>query len=1077
MASFKLISKEEHDVGNLKINLESYEHSSNLRVHYIPLSNPLVSAYIVVPTLSCSHAGQAHTLEHLIFCGSSHYKRGFLDLLATRCMSTGTNAYTSEDHTAYTLTTASGSGMCHALGVFLDHVLNPSLTDDAKRTEVCDDVGSAGVVLNEMGAREMSEVDLMDLAVRQILYGEYDGSNDQVLKSLGYECGGRTDFIKKLTLEEIRAFHAHYYKPENISIVLCGDSIDIQKVLSSLEPGLEFYNKVPRAFSANDTLMKQSPEYFILGKPEYDKEVKFHKKIVNFPSDEEDSFGTLAFSFPGPELDNVEELLQIDIMLKYLTDNSASLLLQTFVENEDNLATEVDYELKAFVKTAVVLVISGIDLKPQDDDSEADSKESSTSEENYQDTIDEYHEILMDTLKKLKKNGVDMKEMKLTILNYKRSILESLEEDPLGTTYGLVLPEILNRFYCKKAKGQLGRRLQIVNLLKTLEDKPAQFWNSILDKWLLKNLKGVVLTVPVKKEATEMTVEKDSKFDSSVAKNKIDLAADDYSVFPGVKDLQWQRESKTNFSIYSTNLDFALFQLVSVPSSFFQIQICIPIDPKISNDLRKYLVLYQESIFQSNLSVSPDEMDYLKKHLDAVLGPKSEGLKQENDKCLLDYKALVKLLISDLSHYEIGVGSGNDTFSCSWLSDFLIVRCDFESFMKSKDLRYPLPHGHKVISDNTYLYEIALSWLLRGIMESNFSTDRIKVTLNNLNVSLAELRRDGSSMVSCLFNKEVHDANAFSSEAIDNEFLIGPFYQRDFIKDLSELENLDGVVTSLNGIHASLMKSIKGSIIQIGVPNVVGCNNEIAKEFVESTERLWNHFKPDFSTGMKRNRDDSAVVEIKNETVLPIIRRGFEFKEGYSDEIKELKISGITSSYLIQMVRCDILSPEPGTHNKDFLPVLLLIQILSASEGPIYSAVRGRGLAYDAHLSAYLFNQHLVFEVGDSKDPHEALKQFHLLLQEIKEKGLGKFSSFDQQMMNACMGIVYRSVSSRSSVTGILNQSFKAALGGFQSLKEFEGCDRIFDVTVEDLERVFHSYFEAFLDSKKRITVLVSPEE
>jgi Zn-dependent M16 (insulinase) family peptidase len=101
----------EFNVNGTKIVIRKFAHSqTGLGVYYLPMNNPLSSSSIVVPTLSYSHSGHAHTLEHLIFCGSETYKRGFLDLLASRCLSTGTNAYTSEDHTAYTLATASGEG-------------------------------------------------------------------------------------------------------------------------------------------------------------------------------------------------------------------------------------------------------------------------------------------------------------------------------------------------------------------------------------------------------------------------------------------------------------------------------------------------------------------------------------------------------------------------------------------------------------------------------------------------------------------------------------------------------------------------------------------------------------------------------------------------------------------------------------------------------------------------------------------------------------------------------------------------------------------------------------------------------
>lgn len=52
--------------------------------------------------------GLPHTLEHLTFMGSKKYPyKGILDLIANRCMASGTNAFTAQDHTAYELITVS----------------------------------------------------------------------------------------------------------------------------------------------------------------------------------------------------------------------------------------------------------------------------------------------------------------------------------------------------------------------------------------------------------------------------------------------------------------------------------------------------------------------------------------------------------------------------------------------------------------------------------------------------------------------------------------------------------------------------------------------------------------------------------------------------------------------------------------------------------------------------------------------------------------------------------------------------------------------------------------------------------
>lgn len=73
--------------------------------------------------------GLPHTLEHLIFLGSEDYPyKGVLDIVANRCLASGTNAWTDIDHTCYTMETAGSEGFLSLMPIYLDHILYPCLT-------------------------------------------------------------------------------------------------------------------------------------------------------------------------------------------------------------------------------------------------------------------------------------------------------------------------------------------------------------------------------------------------------------------------------------------------------------------------------------------------------------------------------------------------------------------------------------------------------------------------------------------------------------------------------------------------------------------------------------------------------------------------------------------------------------------------------------------------------------------------------------------------------------------------------------------------------------------------------------
>lgn len=126
--------------------------------------------------------GLPHTLEHLIFLGSEIYPyKGLLDLLANRCLASGTNAWTDVDHTAYSLHTAGASGALALLPVYLDHILSPLLTDFAFLTEVhhvTQQGLDAGVVYCEMQGRENSAESRCYNRLQQMLYPDSGYSSE-----------------------------------------------------------------------------------------------------------------------------------------------------------------------------------------------------------------------------------------------------------------------------------------------------------------------------------------------------------------------------------------------------------------------------------------------------------------------------------------------------------------------------------------------------------------------------------------------------------------------------------------------------------------------------------------------------------------------------------------------------------------------------------------------------------------------------------------------------------------------------------------------------------------------------------
>jgi Zn-dependent M16 (insulinase) family peptidase len=197
---------------------------------------PKINGYFTLATEATDDSGAPHTLEHLVFMGSKSYQyKGLLDKLASRAYS-GTNAWTATDHTAYTLETAGWDGFAQILPVYLEHVLLPTITDQACITEVhhVDGEGNdAGVVYSEMQAVQYTSSELMELRARRLLYPEKIGFR--------YETGGMTEALRSLTPDRIRQFHKEMYRPRNMAVIIVGETNHehLLEILDSFEESIK----------------------------------------------------------------------------------------------------------------------------------------------------------------------------------------------------------------------------------------------------------------------------------------------------------------------------------------------------------------------------------------------------------------------------------------------------------------------------------------------------------------------------------------------------------------------------------------------------------------------------------------------------------------------------------------------------------------------------------------------------------------------------------------------------------------------------------------------------------------------
>eukprot|EP00375_Theileria_parva_P003588 XP_766273.1 hypothetical protein [Theileria parva strain Muguga] len=457
--------------------------STGLRVFFIQYETPIVNTYIVVPTREETDQGLPHTLEHLIFLGSkNHPIRGILDLVSMKSLSSGTNAWTSTDHTAYTLSTAGIDGTMQMLPIYLDHVLRPLLTEINFMTDVhhvTSDGSSSGVVYSEMKSRENHSDELMFFEVLDKLYPGDSGYKRNT--------GGKLSALRSTNIERVRDYHKTYYKWSNLSVVICGDIPDPKAVLSLLNEQQKLINqttdenkttidmvdnveRLSKKFKTDDDLKDFFENRFVVWNDEKHVQ-KLEKSTVStiyFPCEEEEC-GTFTMSWRGPSWEDFELIRAISVMGSYLVDSTASPLEKALIHTDNPYGSCVDFSMELFKETYFQLTVKDVPL-------------SKNSKNPTEDKIEVLGNKVKSLLENIYKEEFDMERMRMLIKrcyhNYLRQIETIAHETLIENVIGYII-------YGSKRE-QLEKIIVDHDLVKNLLEKDEKYWKELLLKYFIE---------------------------------------------------------------------------------------------------------------------------------------------------------------------------------------------------------------------------------------------------------------------------------------------------------------------------------------------------------------------------------------------------------------------------------------------------------------------------------------------------------------------------------------------------------------------------------------------------------------
>ncbi|AOA65125.1 Putative metalloprotease [Komagataella phaffii CBS 7435] len=951
---------------------------TGLQLVYIDKPSPIISGHFAVATEIHNDSGCPHTLEHLCFLGSKNYPyKGVLDILGNLAFSQ-TNAWTSTDQTVYTLTTAGWDGFRSLLPIYLEHLIQPTLTEEGFVTEVYHVDGNGkekGVVFSEMHGIQNQHWFHVWLNAQRALYPH---------SAYRSETGGLMENLRKLNNKDIVDYHKSYYVPENLCVIISG-SIDESELLSTMT---DFDNQIPldlpklKARPWIDSRHDIAPTETIF-------------KTVEFP-DKDESSGEVLFSWIGPIVDDTLKNVAIDIMGSYLTSGPISLLQKEFVECADPLAYAVSYYTEDYYHTNLNIELKGVPTEKLDFVAER-------------------------VLSIIKSHAANVSEFDLEKINdYLQSAKWNYILSCENSSEGLTTIAISEFIYGKRDGSDLSKWTKDLYEYEILQSWSSEKWCNLLQEMLVNN-KPVVMKGKPSKEMYQ-TIKSGNK--KLLEQRKADLGAE------GLKKAQdtLERAIKTNDApIPDDILDsfsqpdpsrIKLLHTVAVSCGTNQYAPVTEENKKLHEKLSQETRLEDFPLFLQFQDIKTQFVSItvlvntfnisnvdLKKYMEVFTNLNSLPIESENGE-YLSYEDVVSGLKRDTISNHINYGIGGS----------------FEDYLNINFI---------VKREN---YSKAIEWIHKLMYQTKFDEDRVRVTIEKLVNSMAELKRNGSEVLDYLYNK-----NVFSDESLKKAK--DTLYLEEFYKDLLN-EIKSGGFSAIN----EKLELIRNQIFKL---------ENIRVLVVADVEKLDNAVNQWNILVEGRPREEPTPVPSPSKSLSSI-------GTNLSNKAFIAVTPGSESTYLM------FITKVPNKYSHEDVPkIALTASYLQAVEGPFWRGIRGAGLAYGTNVHQSVQMGQLVFDVYKGADGPGAIDVARKIVDDYANGSI----DFEPKLIKGAVSAIVHDITENESTY------FQVAQNHYINQVIMErGSDyyeqylkKLAKVTKEDLFYCINKYFKPLFDKNSSV--------
>eukprot|EP01028_Stygiella_incarcerata_P003956 TRINITY_DN1828_c0_g1_i1.p1 TRINITY_DN1828_c0_g1~~TRINITY_DN1828_c0_g1_i1.p1 ORF type:complete len:1031 (+),score=259.00 TRINITY_DN1828_c0_g1_i1:77-3169(+) len=1008
---------------NVSIHQYRLKKCPDFSVVFVPIDSPLCEFHVVIPTEPKSSKGLPHILEHLVFMGSREYpQRGLLDALATQCLSDGTNAFTNDDYTAYTFSSVGWKGIEELIPVFLSHIFHPLLREEDFASEVYDERSGTGVVHCEMVGREKTPSDLMDNAMRQLLF-----------PSSGYAhlSGGDSKLIPDVTLGDVRAFHRDYYTLSNSSILVFG-MVPIESILSII------------AITVKRLDLVHSDPFYQHPEPPWSKDIpdliESSSQTVEFITSD-CSMGLVGLGWRGPPIASIVDAIALECVFSYMYESDSSPLMKEFVNTDTPSASGVELHLKSFMRHGYALVFSGVDeslLQPG-----------------------LIKNRVMNIIRSMCEKEFPEGDMVMSsiVSRQEHKYMEILEDEPMETYHSVLVPGLVYHL-----KEPVGNRANVIHVYRDLAKLSGAHWQGFMKKWMLDKPVVEVILRPwpgddeeeeggeeggecgvhalsetIMEKFSEQSEdgfvgEKDKKGgkehgdgheqavkgkleptivsrsrSGSVSTSSISdiMKGDEMDVlarighkmsflFPNGHRISLEDVNQIKQVCALVEIAGIQCQLVKLRTFFVHFRFAFSLT-KLDAALRKYLVLFQE------LLLSTDFMD---------------------GEELIPFDHAMHMMNEDLLSCSCYLGFGESLFSSMGVSDVLTI------YMCSHPTKLPKMFW----------------WAKRLLTGPQFTSSRIRSTAAKLIANIVENRRDGASVcgsISYLLSMKYpsihYDVSMFEQEKLCSDIVSG------------DDELLTNVIEKLDEIRSFLMTHVDEMFAQVSIPH--RCD-----EYDLDFEELHHSFEEAILSMRSKDSPPSQTEEPQGIRRLDVYPHFDEMREFIHKNLLLVENVGVDSNYL------DVFMPfSVKRSDEDFYPLLMACAVLSASDiGPLFRRVRGAGIGYYVSMNYSLWWGNVYFSVEETSDPVQAIQCFIETIEDYAER-----DTIDKILMESARStLIFEQYSAQSIPAGIIERDFTWYAQDMTPDKAHELERRLAFVTEKDVIRVMQKMLSQMQEEK-----------